>query len=132
MLNIEDVADHWRLSPQTVRSRIAAGDLRAVRIAGRYRTEWPDVWACEEGKKPAGALAARYTTRLLTKADLAACVRVSVRTVERWMREGLPTRPVGGNVRFNRHEAALWLRSRYGVDFRDALDAADAVPEAVG
>lgn len=123
MLTLDDVSRHWQLTPQTVRARIAAGDLPAVRVAGRYRVRWPDVWACEQGKRPSGVLAERYRTRLLTKADIARAVGVSVRTVERWMREGLPTRAVGGNVRFNGFEAAGWLKSRFGADFGDALAA---------
>ena len=123
MLTIDDVAEHWRLKPAAVRERIKSGQLQAVRIGGRFRTEWDAVWACEAGPRPAGALAARYRTPLLTKANLAQAMRVSVRTVERWMHEGLPTRSVGGNVRFNRGEAASWIRARFGIDVRDMLAA---------
>jgi hypothetical protein len=76
-----------------------------VKIGGRYRTTWGDIWACESGPRPTGALAARYQTPLMTKADLAQAMRVSVRTVERWMHDGLPTRSVGANVRISRSEA---------------------------
>jgi len=133
MLTLDEVGEHWRLKPAAVRSRIAAGELSAVRIAGRYRTTWPDVWSCERGKTPGSALAARYQTPLQTKADLAAAMRVSVRTVERWMRAGLPTRPVGENTRFNRFEAATWCRARFGIDVRQALGVmpAPAEPEPV-
>lgn len=125
MLTIDDASNHWRLRPAAVRERIKSGQLHAVRIAGRYRMTWPDIWACESGLRPAGALADRYRTPLLTKSDLAQAMRVSVRTVERWMHEGLPTRSVGGNVRFNRGEAATWIRARFGIDVREML-AADA------
>jgi hypothetical protein len=121
MLTIEDVANHWRVRPAAVRARIAAGELRAVRIAGRYRTTWPDVWSCETGRAPSGALADRYTTPLMTKADLAQAMRVSVRTVERWIYEGLPTRPVFGRTRFNCSEAAAWIRARFEIDVRQVL-----------
>jgi hypothetical protein len=121
MLTIEDIGRHWGLRPAAIRARIATGELSAVRIAGRYRTTWSDVWACEGGKRPSGALAGRYMTPLLTKADLANAMRVSVRTVERWMQQGLPTRSVGENTRFNRAEAASWLRARFGIDARDML-----------
>jgi len=124
MLTLEELAEHWQLRPAAVRARIKGGELHAVRIGGRYRTTWPDVWACESGVRPAGALAARYQTPLLTKADLAQAMRVSVRTIERWMRDGLPTRSIGGNVRFNRAEAAGWIRARFGIDVGDLLEVA--------
>lgn len=123
MLTIEDVAEHWQLRPSAVRGRIKAGALRAVRIGGRYRTTWPDVWACESGVRPSGALAARYRTPLLAKTDVARAMRVSVRTVERWVQDGLPTRSVAANVRFNRAEASSWIRARFGIDVADLLDA---------
>lgn len=124
MLTLEEVSDHWSLRPAAVRDRIRSGELRAVRIGGRYRTTWPDVWACESGVRPTGALAARHRTPLLTKADLAQVMRVSVRTVERWMHDGLPTRSVGSNTRFNRAEVAIWLRARFGIDVGDLFDVA--------
>lgn len=127
LLTIEEVAEHWQLRPAAVRGRIRDGALRAVRIGGRYRTLWADVWACESGVRPSGALAARYRTPLLTKADLAQAMRVSVRTVERWMQDGLPTRSIGGNTRFNRAEAASWIRARFGVDVADLLEATGPV-----
>jgi hypothetical protein len=45
-----------------------------------------------------------------------------------WMEVGLPTRSVGGNVRFNRCEAASWIRARFGIDVSDmlAMDAPQA------
>jgi hypothetical protein len=124
MLTIEEVAGHWQLRPAAVRERIKSGQLQAVKIAGRYRMSWPDVWACESGVRPAGALADRYRTPLLTKADLAQAMRVSVRTVERWMHDGLPTRSVGSNARINRAEAVSWIRARFGIDVGDLLDVA--------
>jgi hypothetical protein len=104
--------------------RIKDGTLHAVRIGGRFRTTWADVWACESGVRPSGALAARHRTPLLAKDDLAQAMRVSVRTIERWMQDGLPTRSVGGNVRFNRSEATLWIRARFGIDVGELLDVA--------
>lgn len=124
MLTLEEVAEHWQLRPAAVRARIKGGELHAVKIAGRYRMSWPDVWACEFGVRPAGALADRYRTPLLTKADLAQAMRVSVRTVERWMHDGLPTRSVGSNARINRAEAVSWIRARFGIDVGDLLDVA--------
>jgi pyruvate dehydrogenase complex dehydrogenase (E1) component len=130
MLTIEDVASHWGLRPAAVRARIAAGHLRAFRIAGRHRTTWADVWACEAGPRPTGALADRYKTPLMTKSDLSRAMRVSVRTVERWMTQGLPTRAIGTNTRFNRAETASWLRARFGVDGEQLLVAGLAAKSA--
>lgn len=51
----------------------------------------------------------------VTKGDLAACLSVSVRTVDRWVCEGLPAaawRYVGGRKRFRYSEVLLWLDSR--------------------
>lgn len=124
MLTLEDVAQHWRLRPAAVRGRVASGELRAFRIAGRYRTDWPSVWSCEAGRPPKGTQAERYKAPLLTKRELAAALRVSTRTVERWLADGLPTRSVGENTRFNRSEAARWIRQRFGMDVADLLGAA--------
>lgn len=123
MLTLEDVARHWRLRPASIRQRIKSGELEAVWIAGRYRTSWADVWSCESGVKPTGADAESYKTALLTKRHLAAAMGVSTRTVERWMRTGLPTRSIGASTRFNRFEAEAWIRSRFGVDLREELGA---------
>jgi phage terminase Nu1 subunit (DNA packaging protein) len=71
-------------------------------------------------------------TPLMTKAELATAMRVSVRTVERWMQQGLPTRSIGENTRFNRAEAASWLRARFGIDVRELLDAVEAPTEPDG
>jgi excisionase family DNA binding protein len=82
------------------------------------------VWACETGSRPSGALADRYRTPLATKSDVAQAMRVSTRTVERWISDGLPTRCVGGNVRMNRAEVARWIQQRFGIDVRDMLERA--------
>ena len=106
MLTLEEVADHWQLRPAAVRARLKHGQLPGVKVAGRYRVTWADVWACERGPRPAGALAGRYKTTLLTKRDIAQAMRVGVRTVERWMQDGLPTRPAIKNVAQIRPEDA--------------------------
>ena len=121
MLTIEEIGRHWRLRPAAVRKRIASGDLPAVRIGGRYRAEWPAVWSCEAGRTPSGAGAERYKVPLLTKRDLATAIRVSTRTVERWIADGLLTRDVGDNTRLNRSEAARWIRNRFGADVEHLL-----------
>lgn len=127
MLTLEEVAEHWQLRPAAVRMRLKQGQLPGVKVAGRYRVNWDDVWACERGPRPSGVLAGRYKTALLTKRDIASAMRVGVRTVERWMHDGLPTRSVGGNVRFNRAEVVLWIRARFGIDVGDILDVAGPV-----
>lgn len=114
MLTVEDVARHWKLRPETVRKFIAAGLLPATRFNRQYRLTWPEVWAMEDGRMPRGAAQRRYETPLLTKKDLAGRCRVSVRTVERWVGDGLPTRNVAGSVRFNAGEAGDWLAWRFG------------------
>jgi hypothetical protein len=126
MLTLDDVGRHWQLRPAAVRQRIASGELRAVRIAGRYRTNWPSVWACERGRCPEPSEAERYKIPLWTKGDLAALMGVSTRTVERWVAEGLPTRSIGENRRFHPSEAADWLRERFGMNVEDLIAAVSA------
>lgn len=123
MLTLENVADHWQLRPAAVRLRIKSGQLAAVRIAGRYRTTWADVWACESGGSPLGSTPDHYRSPLLTKRDLAAALGVSTRTIERWTHAGLPTRSIGESIRFNRFEVEAWVRRRFGIDVRQELGA---------
>ncbi len=118
MLTLEEIAAHWQLSPATVRSRIRRGELRAVRIAGGYRAGWPDIWRCESGRLPGAALAGRYTAQLMTKSDLSRALRISVRTIDRLIASGLPTRNVGQNVRINRADASDWLLRWHGIELR--------------
>ncbi|MCZ4262228.1 helix-turn-helix domain-containing protein [Limimaricola sp. G21655-S1] len=115
MLSIEEVARHFRLRPDTVRRKIRAREIDAVRIGRVYRLAWPDVWACEDGPMPKRALTARYQDDLLTKKDIAAALSVSVRTVERWIEDGMPTRNVFRVVRCNPHDVSDWLKRR-GID----------------
>lgn len=115
MLNIEDIERHWKLSAASVRHLIRSGDLTAIKIAGRFRTTWPDVWACEHGGQPTPSTACHYTCPLLTKQDVAALMDVSARTIERWVQAGLPTRSVGRSIRFSRYEVENWVRDRFGI-----------------
>lgn len=115
MLSVEDIARHWSLTPATVRAMIRLGAIDAVRIGGRHRATWDAVLAAEGGRRPRAIDAPRYRAPLLRKADVAARLRVSVRTVERWIADGMPTRPVGGNVRIAPVDADRWLRSRFGI-----------------
>lgn len=119
MLSVKCVASHFGLRPDTVRRRIRAGDIDAIRINRDYRLDWPDVWACEDGPMPKGASRERYQEPLVGKRVIAAKLRVSVRSVERWIDEGLPTRNVFGTVRCNPHDVTDWLRLR-GVDLQPA------------
>lgn len=112
MLTVEEVAKHFRLKPATVRRKIRAGAIEAICIGRVYRLEWPSVWACEDAPMPHGLHTTRYQNDLLCKKTIAAALRVSVRTVDRWVDEGLPTRSVFGVVRFNPHDVTDWLRLR--------------------
>jgi excisionase family DNA binding protein len=116
MLTVEEVAHHWKLRPETVRRWIAEGRLRASRLNRVYRLDWRDVWACERGAVPSGKAAVRYKKPLLTKDELAAEYRVSIRTVERWVGDGLPTRNVFGSVRFNEDDVVDWLGKEMGFE----------------
>ena len=116
MLTVQQIAEHWRQTPATVRARIHRGDLPACRIAREFRVEWPDVWALEAGPLPHGANRSRYMEPLLTKADLAELIAVSTRTVERWIFDGLPTRNVGASVRIAPRDAEIWLARRFGIE----------------
>jgi excisionase family DNA binding protein len=117
MLTVDEVARHYALKPDTIRRHIRRGDLDAVRLNRSYRIDWPAVWSCEEGPVPRGRATARYQVPLLTKNDLAAALRVSPRTVERWVETGLPTRNVFGRVRINPYDAARWLSGYFGEEF---------------
>jgi len=115
MLSLKEVADHFGLRPDTVRRKIKAGEIDAIRIGRVYRLAWQDVWACEDGPMPKRARITRYQEKLLCKKNIAGALRVSVRTVERWIDEGLPTRQVFGAIRCNPHDVTDWLKLR-GVD----------------
>lgn len=64
---------------------------------------------------PKGVRVARYQDRLLPKKEIACSLGVSVRTVERWISDGMPTRAVFGAVRCNPHDVADWLRTALDV-----------------
>lgn len=115
MLTVEDVAGHYGLRPDTVRRMIRDGRLTAVRMGRIYRLDWREVWACEEGPMPRGSRTARYRDRLLSKKAIAAGLGVSVRTVDRWLADGLPTRTVFGAVRCNPHDVADWLQAAMNI-----------------
>lgn len=112
MLSAEEVAKQYGLRPDTIRRRIRAGEIGAVQIGRTYRLTWPDVWNCEAGPMPKRAAIAHYQDDLLGMKAIAAALRVSVRTAERWIDDGLPTRNVFGAVRCNPYDATDWLTER--------------------
>ncbi len=114
-LSVAQVAEHWRLTPATVGAMLRTGTLRGVRVNRLWRTSWHEVWAVEDGPRPQGARCAALRRPLLRKADLAASRGVSVRTVERWLADGLPTRDVGASVRIAPADADIWLAGRFGL-----------------
>jgi excisionase family DNA binding protein len=119
MLTVEDVASHFGLKPDTVRKRIKNEDLTAVRINRSYRIDWPDVWACESGPMPKGDRVERYKDPLMSKKDMAAALSLSVRSIDRMIARGLPTRSVFGAPRVNPHDATEWLRATMGLVLPD-------------
>ena len=119
MLTVEDTAKHFSLTPETIRSRIKTGELRAQRVNRRYRLEWQDVWTCERGPMPKGRRAERYRMPLMTKFDIADRLRVSVKSVERMIADGLPTRNVWGAVRVNPADAQDWLAAHFDIELSD-------------
>lgn len=115
-LTISDVAEHFRLQPSTIRKMVRSGQLSANRISRDYRLTWSAVWGCENAPQPRGeAQEARYCQSLITKADIAAGMNVSIRTVDRWIASGLPTRNVGDNVRMNPQDVQEWLKVEFGL-----------------
>jgi hypothetical protein len=116
LLSVPEVARRWRLSARTIRDRIKAGELPAVRRKGQYLVCAADMWAREDGRLPHARDHEHHLTPLLNKRDLASRARASVRTVERWVAEGLPTRNVDTNVRFDEEQARIWLRGRFGFE----------------
>jgi excisionase family DNA binding protein len=120
MMTIEDVARRWSLTPNTVRTMIRVGALDAARLGGRYRLTWDAVLAAEGGRRPRSVETDRYRAPLLRKSDVARRMRVSIRTVERWIADGMPTRPIGDNVRMSPWEVDRWLRGRFGFGLPEA------------
>lgn len=116
MISSAELSKHWRLNAATIRHYHASGALQGFRVNRSLRFEWSAIWALEKAPVPASRQAGRYQTPLLTKRDLGHALGVSVRSIDRFMQRGLPTRNVGANVRFNRFDAAEWLALHAGVD----------------
>lgn len=119
MLTVEDTAKHFALTDDTIRNHIKSGDLRAQRINRSYRLEWQDVWTCERGPMPKGRRIARYRMPLATKFDVAEELRTSIKSVERMIADGLPTRNVWGSVRLNPADVKDWVYVNLGVELKD-------------
>lgn len=114
-LTTEEVAEHYGLSPRSIRDHLKKGNLQGVKINRDWRCRWADVWAVEQGPTPRGDRARAYQAPLLSKTALAAKWKVSVRTVERWIDRGLPTRNVFGSVRIAPVDADLWAQREFGL-----------------
>ena len=113
MLTIAEAASHCGLKAATIRGKIRTGELPAIRMNRQYRVDWNDIWRCEDGPLPRGHQVPRYQADLLSKKLVANALNVSVRTVERWIAEGLPTRNVFGAIRMNPHDVDDWFRARF-------------------
>jgi hypothetical protein len=116
MLKVETVAQHFGLSSETVRRRINAGDIHAYRLNSDYRLDWRDVWACERGPMPRRHSQKRYMEPLIGKPRVACACEVCIKTVERWIDAGLPTRNVFGSVRMNPWDVHEWLKRTFGME----------------
>lgn len=116
MLKVKEVADHWQLRPETIRRYISDGDLPSIILNGHHRIEWQDVWALENGTFPRGARMDHYRQPLMSKRQLAGRLNVCIKTVERWIDAGLPTRSVFGSIRMNRADARDWLMAELDID----------------
>ena len=92
-LSVADCARHFSFSEKTVYKMIKSGELPAEKF-GSYQIAWHDAWACEHGPVPRPELHTRYMSDLLNRQTLAARTKRSLRTVDRWLDSGLPTRNV--------------------------------------
>lgn len=119
MLTVEDTAEHFDLTAGTIRNQIKTGKLRAQRINRQYRLAWEDVWACEKGPMPKGQRLARYRKPLMSKLSVAKKLRYSVKSIERMIADGLPTRNVFGSVRVNPDDARDWINANLEFDLAE-------------
>lgn len=110
VISVARCARHYGLSTRSVYRMIKEGVLPAE-LFGTWAIDWGDVWSLEQGPTPHPALHERYRMDLLSRKSLARMRGVSVKTVDRWIAAGLPTRNVGSNVRINPADAAHWLKA---------------------
>lgn len=130
-LSVADCARHFSFSEKTVYEMTKSGELPADQF-GSYLIAWPDIWACEQAPVPRPALYPRYMSDLLSRQTLAKRTGKSLRTVDRWLDSGLPTRNVRASVRVNADDAADWLRAKYGTSVRlNRLLASGAAAPAI-
>jgi len=116
MLTTAEAAYHFGLKSTTLCRHIRDGKILATRARRDYRLTWEWLWACERGPIPKGSRLQRYKSPLLTKQDLADGSSYSIRTVERWIIEGLPTRNSFSGVRMNEDDAREWLCDTIGFE----------------
>lgn len=115
LLTVGDVSGRWQLGPRTVRDMIRSGALPSCRMGRTHRIRAADMWACEDGPFPRGPAQKRALKPLMTVCDIAAPLRVDIRTVERWLAEGFPTRNVGKNVLLDEDLARAWILANKGL-----------------
>lgn len=132
-LDVAGCARHFSFSEKTIYKMIDSGELPAEKF-GRYFIAWPDIWACEQAPVPRPELHTRYMSGLLSRQTLARRTGKALRTVDRWLDSGLPTRNVRGSVRINTADAADWLRGKYGTSIRlnrllASTTAAPSIPQ---
>ena len=116
-ISVKKSAQHYALSTRTIYRMIDDGLLPAE-CFGSYVIDWNDVWSLEQGPTPRQGLEERYKTNLLSRAGLARKKDRSVKTVDRWIAAGMPTRNVGASVRINPHDADDWLKGHYAAKRR--------------
>jgi excisionase family DNA binding protein len=115
MLTIQQASEYLGVAPATVYAMVRGGQIDIVRIGGRLRVTWDAVWCASDGQRVMGIDTRCMQRPLLRKSDVARTFGVSVRTVERWIADGLPTRRVRRAVRLAPAEVDRWARRRFGV-----------------
>lgn len=111
-ITVLECARHWGVCTKTVYNMIKSGVLPATKFCGKHQIAWPDIWACEQGHRPRKRQQGRYKIDLLSREQMVERSETSLRTVDRWLAQGLPTRNVGTCVRVNPQDAADWLNAR--------------------
>ncbi|MCM3425583.1 helix-turn-helix domain-containing protein [Bacillus paralicheniformis] len=52
--------------------------------------------------------------KLLTPKQLSEILQVSIETLRRWRKEGMPYKQIGRSVRFNQEEVEKWIEENKG------------------
>ncbi|OWY10291.1 DNA-binding protein [Thioclava sp. NG1] len=118
-LDVAAAASHFALTEATVRSYLRDGRLAGVRLKGDWKTSWDQLWAVERGPTPTALNRRAYQVPLLSKSGLARHLDTSVRTVEGWLLQGMPTRNVYSNVRIAPIDAENWLIQALGLSEKE-------------